>query len=614
MPEIQFHNLVGPCDEFVERFTASLSDLATDNRLCGAVFFLMDEGITKAIAVVNTGIAVFQMFPILTVSSDTSLHDLETVALQLHAFAKQTEQIVKAVVDPEETYQLAVEVFGIFLLTEEFLKSASNELTRFDSLPHFVTFPNLPKILDGLGNSVNSDLLHALYPFFALQAPNETHALIPRYSLEPGAFDWESHEVPNVATPDSIEEQSDQDVVLTESLPIDRQDQEVDSPIPRSSIPGVISRPEDSATSASMEESSGQTSPQVQQPQSSNPESENLKARIFTLFTTKQRLDIIQRTLKWSGLSFVLGTAAYLASLSFGILPSQSSATTTTASSDPTTPLILETTSTPQTQTLPATEQEQLIAQTEQLLKSLDDNEALQRGILTPKLFDSLQNEYALAMRSLWTPGKHPVISSRQAVLSADRTIAQVALSLAYADNSAHSLQVTWLKAGEGWSIDDWQVATVPPLPGTNPEMEFPGPKLKCRRDNSLPPPENGLLTYWDLPPFTNQGKLSEATFRGMYVTLIRGITDTNASKAYFSNTFNQYLAKSAATLSALQPSKQAIIRFGPSLWKGRPVFWFVINPFPGPAQVQNFISGIAAFKVESGQVVIDWLEVACKV
>jgi hypothetical protein len=244
---------------------------------------------------------------------------------------------------------------------------------------------------------------------------------------------------------------------------------------------------------------------------------------------------------------------------------------------------------------------------TEQLLKDLDTDAPVPMNQLTPRLADALLNEYALGIRSLWNPGKSPIITSRQTAMSADQRTIQVALGFTFSDTTTHIVQSVWRKIDQSWFLDDWQVATAPTI--GNPQPELPGAKLKCRRDNLLPPPEAGLLKLYELQGFERQGSLSEATFRNLYATINSQTIDPNATQAYYSTSFSQFVAKNPSNLTALRANREAHLHFGPSLWPGKPVYWFRIQP----PYLNQSTNGIAAFKIQSGQVVIDWLEVACR-
>jgi hypothetical protein len=428
----------------------------------------------------------------------------------------------------------------------------------------------LAEVLLNLGDRCNASLVATLYPLLTKQCPEDLLSLIQR---EPQRFGTAEDAIPWMETPMEVQI----------SLPPEQ-------PAPSlPPVPPTSEQPRSSATERSSNSStswmSQPTSPPVAvlepeaTPEIPIPE-EPLEKAFPEILKVEEDPKPLSRLLKPAGLFLLVGISLYQF-----LIPAA-------PITDP---------------KLPPKPEVIVAERTEQLLKDLDTDAPVPMNQLTPRLADALLNEYALGIRSLWNPGKSPIITTRLATVSADQRTIQVVLGFTYRDATTHTVQSIWQKVNQSWFLDDWQVATAPAI--GNPQPELPGTKLKCRRDNLLPPPEAGLLKFYELPGFERQGSLSEATFRNLYTTINSQTIDPNATQAYYSTSFSQFIAKNPSGLTALRANREAHLHFGPALWPGKPVYWFRIQP----PYLNQPINGMAAFKIQSGQVVIDWLEVACR-
>jgi hypothetical protein len=428
----------------------------------------------------------------------------------------------------------------------------------------------LAEVLLNLGDRCNASLVATLYPLLTKQCPEDLLSLIQR---EPQRFGTAEDDISWMETPQEVQ-----------IAPLPEQPAPSLPPVPSTSKQPRSSTTENpSASSASWMSQPAAPSVALLEPEAApevlTPE-EPLEKAFPEILKVEEDPKPFSRFLKPAGLVLLVGISLY--QFLFPAAPI----------ADP---------------NLPPKPGVIIAERTEQLLKDLDTDAPVPMNQLTPRLADALLNEYALGIRSLWNPGKSPIITSRQTTVSADQRTIQVVLGFTYSDATTHTVQSIWQKVGQSWFLDEWQVATAPAI--GNPQNELPGAKLKCRRDNLLPPPESGLLKLYELPGFEHQGSLSEATFRNLYTTINSQTIDPNATQAYYSTSFSQFVTKNPSSLTALRANREAQLHFGPALWPGKPVYWFRIQP----PYLNQAINGIAAFKIQSGQVVIDWLEVACR-
>jgi hypothetical protein len=251
------------------------------------------------------------------------------------------------------------------------------------------------------------------------------------------------------------------------------------------------------------------------------------------------------------------------------------------------------------------TTEEVLTERTEEFLSTLDRGEMLPGNIVTKRLRDELINEYALGKRALWEPQTLSKITERTAVKQ-DSSEIQVKFKLSTLNQGTHNLFSIWQKKDKKWMLDDWKITTDSQL-ATEQKEEFPGTKLRCRRDNRLFTRNRGLYDLYDLPPFKGQIKLSENTFRGMFNNIVNNFADSASSNVYFSSILQKEIIN-GSILTNIPRVKDSVILFGPSVWPGKPVFWFSIR------QPNNNtpVTGIAAFSIESGQVVINEIKMTC--
>jgi hypothetical protein len=466
----------------------------------------------------------------------------------------------------------------------------------------------LADVLLNLGDCCNASLVATLYPLFAKHCPEDLLSLIQRDSQRFGtaedAIPWlEAPMETQVSSAPLVLAEPAQPEAPLQALPVSEppasaiasaqpvQTEQLVEAVravpptaeqPRSSSAGNLSAFTTSWMSQASTPSAAVLEPQTSSeiPISEEILDEPLGKAFPEILKVKEDPKLSSRFLKPVGLLLLVGISAY--QFLFPAAPV----------ADP---------------KLPPKPEIVIAGRTEQLLKDLDTDAPVPMNQLTPRLADALLNEYALGIRSLWNPGKSPIITSRQTALSTDRRTIQVALGFTYSDTTTHTVQSVWQKIDQSWFLDDWQVATAPAI--GNPQPELPGVKLKCRRDNLLPPPEAGLLKLHELQGFERQGSLSEATFRNLYATINSQTIDPNATQTYYSTSFSQYITKNPSNLTSLRVNRDAHLHFGPSLWPGKPVYWFRIQP----PYLNQSINGIAAFKIQSGQVVIDWLEVACR-
>jgi hypothetical protein len=431
----------------------------------------------------------------------------------------------------------------------------------------------LAEVLLNLGDRCNASLVATLYPLLTKQCPEDLLSLIQR---EPQRFGTAEDAISWLETPPEV----------PISPPPAPPELSVTSPPaipPQAEQPRSGSTENPSASSASWMSQPAAPPVALLEPEATpevpTPE-EPLEKAFPEILKIEEAPKPLSRFLKPAGLVLLVGISAY--QFLFPAPPA----------TDP---------------KLPPKPEVIIAARTEQLLKDLDTDTPAPMNQLTPRLADALLNEYALGIRSLWNPGKSPIITSRQTTVSTDQRTIQVVIGFTYSDATTHTVQSIWQKVDQSWFLDDWQVATAPAI--GNPQPELPGAKLKCRRDNLLPPPEAGLLKLYELPGFEHQGSLSESVFRNLYATINSQTVDPNATQAYYSTSFSQFVAKNPSNLTALRANREAHLHFGPALWPGKPVYWFRIQP----PYLNQSINGIAAFKIQSGQVVIDWLEVACR-
>lgn len=246
-----------------------------------------------------------------------------------------------------------------------------------------------------------------------------------------------------------------------------------------------------------------------------------------------------------------------------------------------------------------------LVERTRALLEQMDEEQALDPKTFTQNFRDTLKNEFPLGMRSLWQPGHLAKITGTTWRTLPDSQI-QVRLTANLDDGSLRSIQAVWIPGTVAYVLDGWQVFKGDHFDG---QAELPGKKLRCCRDNRLPTKEEGLASLLSLTSFAHQETLSKQTLKGLLATASARTSDRDAVKVYYSTHFlNQQNGKLAARLQ-LPQVRDGALTFGPALWPGKPVYWFAVTP----KHSRRMTVGLAAFTVESGQVVVYDLRMQCR-
>jgi Nuclease-related domain len=246
-----------------------------------------------------------------------------------------------------------------------------------------------------------------------------------------------------------------------------------------------------------------------------------------------------------------------------------------------------------------------LVERTRILLAQMDQEETLDPKTFTQSFKDTLINEFPLGIRSLWQPGHLSKVTGTTWRTLPDSQI-QVRLTASLDDSSLRSIQAVWIPSAAAYFLDDWQVFKGDHFDG---QAELPGKKLRCRRDNRLPTEEEGLASLLSLTSFAHQDTLSKQTLNGLLATASARTSDRDAVKVYYSTHFlSQQNGKLAARLQ-LPQVRDGALTFGSALWPGKPVYWFAVTP----KRSRRMTVGLAAFTVESGQVVVHDLRMQCR-